>query len=58
MAKSKYQESCTVNIEGFVNVDDMTIEVEDVGVKEISDILKRFNGANVKMSIKLSSDLD
>lgn len=58
MAKSKYQESCVVNIEGIYDHENKTIEVEEVGTKTLDDVMAKFNGANIKMSIKISNELE
>lgn len=58
MAKSKYQESCVVNIEGIYDHENKTIEVEEIGTKALEDIMAKFNGANIKMSIKISNELE
>lgn len=58
MPKSKYTEKHTVSVEGIFNADDMSIEIEDVGVKELADILSKFNGCNIKFSVSLGNDLD
>lgn len=58
MAKSKYQESCMVSIEGIYDHENKTIEVEEVGTKTLDDVMAKFNGANIKMSIKISNELE
>ena len=58
MAKSKYSEKHTISVEGIFNSDDMSIEIEDIGVKELSEILNKFNGCNIKLSISLGNDLE
>jgi hypothetical protein len=49
MAKSKYQESCMVSIEGIYDHENKSIEVEEIGTKALEDIMAKFNGANIKM---------
>lgn len=58
MAKSKYTEKHTVSVEGIFNVDDMSIEIEDIGTKKLAEILKKFNGCNIKLNLSLGNDLD
>lgn len=57
MAKSKIQESHTLKVEGVLNVEDMAIEVEDIGVKTLADLFARFNGCNIKISIGLNNEI-
>lgn len=58
MAKSKYTEKHTVSVEGIFNADDMSIEIEDIGTKELAEILNKFNGCNIKLSVSLGNDLE
>ena len=58
MAKSKYTEKHSVSIEGILNLEDMTIEVEDIGVKELYEVLKKLDGCNIKLSVALSNELE
>lgn len=55
--KSKYKESHSVSIEGVLNTEDMTIEVEDIGVKELKDVLAKLDGCSIKISVTLSNEL-
>lgn len=56
--KSKYKESHSVSIEGILNVEDMTIEVEEIGTKKLQEVLAKLDGCNIKFSVTLSNDLD
>ena len=58
MAKAKYMENLTVSIEGIYDHENKTIEVEEIGTKELDDIMAKFNGANIKMAIKITSELE
>ena len=58
MAKAKYSENLTVSIEGIYDHENKTIEVEEIGTKELDDIMAKFNGANIKMAIKITSELE
>jgi len=55
--KSKYKESHSVSIEGIFDKDNMTIEVEDIGTKELQEVLAKLDGCSIKLSVTLSSDL-
>jgi len=59
MAKAKINESHTLSAEGFLNItgDKIMIEAEDVGEKNLADLLIKFNGELVKFSIKKNDDI-
>lgn len=54
----KYIEKHNISIEGILNLEDMTIEVEDIGVKKLNEVFEKVDGCNIKLSITLSNDLD
>lgn len=58
MAKVKYIENLTVSIEGIYDHENKTIEVEEIGTKELDEIMAKFNGSNIKMSIKIQNELE
>ena len=60
MAKSKISEVHKLNVEGTLIIDSdgrMTIDVEEIGVKDLDELLTRFNGENIKFSVSLSNDI-
>lgn len=61
MAKAKIVEKHSMSIEGIVDIDEtngvISLEIEDVGTKNLADLLTKFNGENVKISISLSSEI-
>jgi len=58
MAKSKYTEKHTVSVEGILNLEDMTIEIEDIGVKKIKDVFECLDGCLMKLNGTSSNELD
>lgn len=58
MAKSKYTEKHSVSIEGILDLENMTVEVEELGVKELKEVLAKLDGCNIKLNVTLSNDLD
>lgn len=58
MGKVKYSENLTVSIEGIYDHENKSIEVEDIGTKELDEIMQKFNGASIKMSIKIQNELE
>jgi ABC-type hemin transport system substrate-binding protein len=50
LAKSKISEKHTLSVEGVLDLEnDITIEVEEHGVLELKDLLKNFDGENIKL---------
>lgn len=58
MAKSKLQKNLSVTAKGILNIDGdkITIEIEDVGDKNLAEALDIFDGKTV--AIKCSHDKD
>lgn len=58
MAKSKYSETTSLYMEGILNTDDMSIEIEDIGVKDLREALNKLNlnDNKVKVSFVKSND--
>jgi hypothetical protein len=57
MAKSKISERFQLNIEGVLDIEDMTVDVEEIGTKELKDLLKDFNGKNIKIAITYGEEI-
>lgn len=60
MAKSKIQEKHSKSIEGELRIrEDETIfiNVEEIGLKKLSDLLKNFNGETIKLSINMVEEI-
>ena len=61
MAKSKIVETHRVSAEGILDIDTDTgmivLDVEDIGEKNLADLLVKFNGANVKVVVSLNADV-
>ena len=52
MAKANVY-SQTLKVEGILNLEDNFIEIEDVGEKSLTELLQRFDGQNIKISVTL-----
>ena len=57
MAK-KYTETHSISVEGVLDTEAMTIDIEDIGTKELSEVLAKLNGCNIKIRVTLVNDLD
>lgn len=55
--KSKIQEKHTLSVEGVLNNKDMTIEVEEIGTKKLSELMTKFDGNNVKFSMNIVNEI-
>lgn len=58
MAKSKYIEKHSVSIEGILDLENMTIEVEDIGIKKIKDVFECLDGCLMKLNGTSSNELE
>lgn len=57
MAK-KYTETHSISVEGVLDTEAMTIDIEDIGTKDLSEVLAKLNGCNIKIRVTLVNDLD
>lgn len=51
MAKCKFVEKRTLSIEGLLDSNEMTMDVEDSGVKFLQEVFSKFDGEIVKITI-------
>lgn len=62
MAKAKLTEKVTethaLTAEGILNLDNATIEIEEVGIFTLEELLVNFNGKNVKVSVQTKTEKD
>ncbi len=62
MAKVKLKEGHSFTGEGILNIDtdtgNVSLEVEDIGVKNLATLLDKFNGALVKISVSWSTEVE
>jgi len=49
---SKIKETHTKVVTGILNLDNFTIEVEDVGTLTIKELFMKFNGEEVSITVK------
>ena len=58
MAKAKINSTFKTVCEGVMTFDEgiPVFEVDDIGTKTFEDVFKRFEGANVKVTVMLSED--
>ena len=60
MSKAKIKEKHTLSVEGDLIIHEdgqITISVEDIGTKNMAELLLRFNGETVKFNMCLSNDI-
>ena len=55
--KSSIVEVHSLSIKGILNVDKMSVETEDLGVKSLSDLIENFDGENISIKITKNSEL-
>ena len=57
MAKSKISEKYSLNVEGILDVKEMTIDVEEIGTKNLKDSMNTFDGKCVKISVTYGEEI-
>lgn len=57
MAKSKISEKYSLNVEGVLDVEELTIDVEEIGTKLLKELIKTFDGKNVKISVSYGEEI-
>lgn len=61
MAKSKVVKKKSISIEGILDIDVVggliSIEIEEIGTKDLASFLSEFHDETVKISVALSSDV-
>jgi hypothetical protein len=57
MAKAPITESHSKVLSGILNVDGMTMEFDEIGVKPLKELLEKFDGENVKITISLKNEV-
>jgi hypothetical protein len=57
LGKSKIQEKFSKSIEGILDIENMTVDVEEIGTKELKELLKDFNEKNVKIAITYGEEI-
>ena len=58
MAKACVVEKHSISIDGVLDTEAMTMDCEDIGVRGLEELLKKFNGEHVKLSISLTSEVN
>jgi hypothetical protein len=58
MAKACVVEKHSLSIDGILDTTKMTVDCEDLGERALRDLLVRFNGEHVKLSINLTSEIN
>lgn len=55
---SNYKETHEVSVKGFLNYEDGIIEIEDSESVSLGEILSKFNGVEVSLSVQKVDELD
>lgn len=61
MAKSKIKENHSLSVEGTLDItegEEIKIEIEEIGVKTLSELLLRFNGLPITLSVKHATEIN
>jgi len=57
MAKAKIKTSDSISVEGYFDNDNLAIEVDDIGVKNLKDLFIKYNGEYVTITIKKKDEI-
>jgi hypothetical protein len=57
MAKSKISEKFSLSVEGILDTEEMTVDVEEIGTKSLKELLKDFNDKSVKISVTYGEEI-
>jgi hypothetical protein len=57
LAKSKISENFSLSVEGILDINEMTVDVEEIGTKQLKDLMNSFDGKNVKISVTYGEEI-
>jgi hypothetical protein len=57
MGKSKISEKFSLSVEGILDIEEMTVDVEEIGTKSLKELLKDFNDKTVKISVTYGEEI-
>ena len=55
---SKLKEQHSLSATGFLDVEELKIDIEDIGEKDLKELISKFNGCLVTLSIKKVEELE
>ena len=58
MAKSSIKQKQSLAISGILSVEDLQIEGEEIGVRDLKDLLAEFDGKDVSISVSFSEEIE
>ena len=56
MAKASIKQKQSLTVNGIFLVDDMTVEGEDIGTRDLLELLRQFDGKDVSISVSYSEE--
>lgn len=57
MAKSPITESHNLVLTGILNIENMTMEFDEIGEKSLKELLEKFDSETVRISINLKNEI-
>jgi hypothetical protein len=57
MGKSKISEKFSLSVEGILDTEEMTVDVEEIGTKSLKELLKDFNNKTVKIAVTYGEEI-
>lgn len=54
----KFIEKHSLAVEGMLDIKEMTLDIEEVGTKSLEEILAKFDGDVIKISVNKSNEVE
>ena len=58
MAKSSIKQKQSLSISGILSVEDWQIEGDEIGVRDLRDLLMSYDGKDVSISVSFSEEIE
>lgn len=58
MAKSSIKQKQSLSISGILNVDELLIEGDEIGIRDLKDLLMSYDGKDVSISVSFSEEIE
>ena len=56
MAKASIKQKQSLSINGIFSIDDMSVEGDEIGTRDLLELLRQFDGKDVSISVSYSEE--
>ena len=56
MAKASIKQKQSLSINGIFSIDDMSVEGDEIGTRDLVELLRQFDGKDVSISVSYSEE--